>query len=529
MNRKSYILIVDDEVFNCELLEGYLELLGYESKTAKSGEEALAMLGPDIDLILLDATMPGLTGFDVARKVREHAEHWNLPIIMVTALSSASDRLRAAEAGANDFICKPVDDTELKVRMTSLLKLKHAQDEVKRHKDELEAKVLERTAELRIANEKLEAISTTDPLTGLPNHRAIIAALDLEMERSQRFGRSFAMLFVDIDHFKSVNDQHGHAAGDIALAAMREIAQGALRGMDMIGRWGGEEFVILLPELDRHSAMSVADRFRAGVADFAFPEKLQDCNMTCSIGVSIYPEDGIMRSDLIQAADRAMYTAKRMGRNQVRSANDPLVNLAGSEVKSRDSSDLEGEVEALAMLVSARDLYTGEHTDSVARLSEQIALELGLNESEAHIVGLVGQLHDIGKIAIPDSILHKPSALNEEEWALMRQHPIVGAEVVERMPTLRIVASAIRGHHESWNGKGYPDGLSGEDIPLAARIVAVADAFGAMTTDRPYRKARGVEWALGELRRCAGVQFDPQIVEILEQIVVGSEELRKAA
>jgi two-component system, cell cycle response regulator len=315
-----------------------------------------------------------------------------------------------------------------------------------------------------------------------------------------------------------------------------KVVRKCLRGMDTLGRWGGEEFVVVLPETGSKDAMEVAERVRETVAAHLFSIS-GGIHMTCSLGIATYPNHGEDRSSLVSEADRAMYAAKRLGRNQVRLVTDPAVNvLEDSSASSREDVALIGTVEALAALVEARDQYTGEHTEGVACLASQIALALGLPASEARIIGLVGKLHDVGKVAIPDAVLQQPGPLSDEEWVLMRTHPAVGSDVVNRIPSLRVVAPSIRGHHERWDGNGYPDKLAGKDIPLGARIVAAADAYGAMTTDRPYRKACSPEQALSELKRCAGTQFDPEIIEALEKVLrenalqeSGPEEYKQAA
>jgi len=242
--------------------------------------------------------------------------------------------------------------------------------------------------------------------------------------------------------------------------------------------------------------------------------------------------NGQERSSLVEAADRAMYAAKRLGRNQVRLVTDLAINtLEMDSEMSREDVSLLGMVEALATLVQARDHYTGDHVHSVARLTTQTALALGLSPTEARMVGMVGKLHDIGKVAIPYAILQKPSALTDAEWVLMRTHPVIGEDVVRCIPALRGIAPSLRAHHERWDGAGYPDGLAGEAIPLGARIVSVADAYEAMTTNRPYRGACSPEEAVEELRRCAGSQFDPRIVEAVERVLSNPlvEALPKAA
>jgi diguanylate cyclase (GGDEF)-like protein len=389
------------------------------------------------------------------------------------------------------------------------------------HNAELELQVEVRTESLSAANRRLESLATTDPLTSLLNHRALNIALSQELERSERYDRSCALLFLDLDHFKALNDGCGHTAGDAVLNELGVVARDCLRGIDTIGRWGGEEFVIILPETNRESALQVAERIRAAIAGNLFNVG-GGVHLTCSIGVSIYPDDAGDLSSLVEAADRAMYAAKILGRNQARWTGEAAVaTLVGRRdlMGSREEVTLIGIVEALVTLVGARDLYTERHTDDVCALATQIAIKLGLDENEARMVGLVGKLHDIGKVAVPDAILQKPGPLTPEEWALIREHPVVGANVVSHIPLLRITAPGIRGHHERWDGTGYPDGLAGEKIPLGARIVAVADAYCAMTTRRPYQAPRPSDQALGELKRCSGTQFDATVVDALEQIL----------
>jgi ribonuclease P protein subunit RPR2 len=198
---------------------------------------------------------------------------------------------------------------------------------------------------------------------------------------------------------------------------------------------------------------------------------------------------------------------------------DPIVKTLETEGSgSREEVILQGTVEALASMVEVRDAYTGQHTEGVVLLAGRIAKEMRLDVAEQRLVTLVARLRDIGKVAIPDAILQKPGRLTEDEWTKMRTHPIIGADVTSRVPTLRMAASGIRGHHERWDGTGYPDGLAGENIPLAARIVAVADAFRTIITERRFRMARSHAEAMEELKQCAGTQFDPVVVRALEQL-----------
>lgn len=378
-------------------------------------------------------------------------------------------------------------------------------------------------------NRRLETLATTDPLTDLPNHRALMAALDQELERAQRYQRPCSVLVLDLDHFKALNDGLGHPAGDVILREMGSVARATLRGIDILARWGGEEFVAILPETGDNEAVGVAERVRAAVAQHLFGAG-GGVRVTCSLGVATYPHHARDRDELVKMADQAMYAAKRLGRNQVRSLSDPAVSALSAEmaaVGSRDAVALTGTVEALAALVDARDAYTGQHAHDVSTLSVRLALALGLDTSETHLLALAARLHDVGKVVVPDAVLRKPGRLNADEWALIRQHPAVGADVVSRVPALRALAPIIRAHHERFDGGGYPDGLAGDAIPSGARIIAVADAFNAMTTDRPYRKAATVPAALEELRRCGGAQFDVSIVDALERVLAVDTKMRE--
>lgn len=385
--------------------------------------------------------------------------------------------------------------------------------------------------DLRVAHARLASVATTDPLTRLPNHRALAEAIDTELERSARHDRTCALLFIDIDYFKGLNDTCGHAAGDAALDEIGRVMRELLRGIDTLGRWGGEEFVALLPESDPESAMLTAERIRRGVAMHRF-EVDGHGHVTVSVGVSVFPRDGVHRSELLEAADRAMYTAKRMGRNQSLSATDPVVTALGSRddlLSAMDDRAMASAVDALASLVDARDDGAARHNEQVASLAQQVALALGCNAEQARRTFLAARLHDVGKVAVADSILRKPDRLTDGEWALMQRHPVVGADVVGRMGSLAPLAEIIRSHHEHFDGAGYPDGLKGEEIPLEARIVGVADAFDAMVNDRPYRKRLDERAARAELRSCAGTQFDPNVVAALERVLDDRREPTAAA
>ena len=381
-----------------------------------------------------------------------------------------------------------------------------------------------RNAALTRANARLAALATTDALTALPNQRALGDILEREVDRARRYGRGLAVLVLDLDHFKALNDGHGHAAGDAALRELAVVARAALRDVDVLGRWGGEEFVAIVPENAGADAAALAERVRLAVASRIWGVG-GGAHLTCSIGVAVYPHDAADGAGLIDRADHAMYAAKRSGRNRVCLASDPAVAALTAPPHgsaSRAATALVGTVEALAALLEIRDPEAGAHGRAVEALARRVALALGLDAAEARMVGYAGRLHDLGKIGVPDAVLRKPERLDADEWALLRRQPAVGAEVVGRVPALRTLARVIGACPERWDGQGYPQGLVGVAIPVGARIVAVADAYVAMTTVRPYQLVRGHMEALEELRRCAESQFDPQVVGALAR--VGKED-----
>ncbi len=386
----------------------------------------------------------------------------------------------------------------------------------------LQRRLQERNYALHLLNARLEQQATTDLLTGLPNHRALVERLDAALVEAQTTQSSCALIFIDIDHFKMVNDRYGHVAGDQVLSRLGKLVRAVLPAGAYAGRWGGEKFVAILPRSDSSEALKVAERIRALIDQHILTGK-GEMNVTCSLGVASYPQDASTRESLMMSADKAMYAAKRLGRNQVRSAHEPLVLALGmSEVNPEALANEEAEmlaiVDSLLAALEVRDDYTSQHSRRVSALSLKLALMLGLSGSEAYVVSLGGLLHDLGKVGVPDDILLKASGLTEDEYTCMAQHPVTGAEIIAQIPRLQAVAAIVRGHHEHMDGSGYPDGLRGEEIPLGARIVAVADAYDALTTNRAYRMGRTPIEAIRELLRGAGTQFDPQVVGMLVRL-----------
>jgi diguanylate cyclase (GGDEF)-like protein len=356
-----------------------------------------------------------------------------------------------------------------------------------------------------------------DPLTDLLNRRGFQEVFDVELERARRANQPLSLIVGDLDRFKRVNDVHGHAAGDDVLRRVADAIRGAKRGFDRAARVGGEEFAILAPDSDEHGAYMLAERIRAAVHE-AFAEG-RDSQLTISFGISTHPLHGQSADGLLRTADQALYAAKRLGRNRsvISSAEVPGILAHGARGSNSEALVELAALVNLAEALDVRDSGSATHCQRVGRFAELTARELGLPPEAVERIRLAGILHDVGRVALPDSVVAKQGPLTDEEWAWVRAHPAVGARMVETTE-YDDIRSWILFHHERPDGHGYPEGRR-EDVPLEAAIIAVADAYEAMTSDRPYRAALSPEEASDELRREAGRQFHPDVVEALLRAV----------
>ncbi|HEX5620190.1 MAG TPA: diguanylate cyclase [Solirubrobacteraceae bacterium] len=362
--------------------------------------------------------------------------------------------------------------------------------------------------ELRLARTAAERRARTDELTGVFNRRhfAEIVADTLAGEAA-----GSGLLLLDADHFKQVNDVYGHVVGDAVLVELARRLQTELGPEDCLARWGGEEFAVLLRGVASDAELDGrAQALRAAVEREPVVAAGASVRLTISVGATRSGGELSTLDALVEAADRCLYTAKRAGRNRVSL-------LAGAGAVAEVPEDLvEPEAVAVARalaLVSGGSLEL--HAEAVADIAGQVAARLGLPDTLVLRCRLGGWLHDVGKATIPERILAKPGPLDEAEWAVMRTHPVIGEEIVLGAGAVRDAAAAVRHHHERYDGTGYPDRLAGDAIPIEARIVAAADAYAAMTADRPYSAARTPQEAMAELRRCSGSQLDPRVVAAL--------------
>jgi len=359
--------------------------------------------------------------------------------------------------------------------------------------------------------------ANTDELTGLYNHRHFHERLEQEIARGSRFGGTFSMIMLDIDLFKVYNDIYGHLAGDQVLRKTAKYIETSIRNIDLAFRYGGEEFAIILPEAGLQDAYKVAERIRktieARTSSRAMP-------LTVSIGVANWPNDGVMREEIIGAADIALYHAKNNGRNRTSLSCEISGTCSPAlPIDPTGHSRSISIIYALAATVDAKDSYTYGHSRKVSEYAVSIAEKMDLPERQISTIRAAGLLHDIGKIGVPDTILNKQSPLTLAEWGPIKTHPEIGAEILRHVSELADCLPLILHHHERYDGRGYPAGLSGESIPPGARILAIADAYDAMTTPRPYRGQMDFEQALTELEKHAGTQFDAELVTVFCEII----------
>ncbi len=363
-----------------------------------------------------------------------------------------------------------------------------------------------RAAQARLSRQHRQLVESTrrDALTGMFNHGTVVSLLAEQIEEARRLDGRIGVALVDVDNFRLFNDTHGHAAADeVLLRVSALVSAGASDGI--VARYGPDEFLIVRPGAGADDVRAAVDRLRSELADesvqFGDSEHLP---ITVSAGVSCYPEHAGSVTDLLSAAAVALAEAKGSGGDSVR-----IADVGEEERVVAGSFDV---LQGLVIAVDTKDRYTKRHSEDVARYAVFLAQRLGLDEETQRTLQLAGLLHDVGKIGIPDVVLRKPSKLTDDEFSMFKQHVALGDAIVRDVPNVELVRAGIRHHHERWDGEGYLDGLEGDQIPLIGRILAVADAFSAMTTTRPYRKALTITESLKRLGDAAGTQLQEELV-----------------
>jgi diguanylate cyclase (GGDEF)-like protein len=396
--------------------------------------------------------------------------------------------------------------------------------------------------------QKLQQQSITDGLTSIKTRRFFWEGLLSEWKRASRSGRPFSVVLIDLDKFKEVNDTYGHLEGDLVLARVGRLLEQKCRQSNVVARYGGDEFVILMPETGVEQAQILSERLRLWLAT---DPMLSEHHITGSFGVASFPAHGLAAEDIIRVADAGMYVSKKAGGDRVstaeevgqdqgsavqrqlisgyiegflqreRTASEHVEELVGTLRKLSAGADqknlpiLRDSIEALTRAAESRELNAAGHGDAVAQYSEMMGRSLGLLPEEVRQLGFAGRVHDVGKLFVPERILNKHSALADEEFQMLKMHPRVGGEILSTLPNSERTQKAIEGHHEWVDGNGYPNALRGEEIPLWSRIIAVADAYVNLISDRSMAPGKTSDQALAELEKFSGIRFDGMLVRIL--------------
>ncbi|MEA2196362.1 MAG: hypothetical protein QOJ25_413 [Solirubrobacteraceae bacterium] len=344
-----------------------------------------------------------------------------------------------------------------------------------------------------------------DPTTGVLSARALRGRLAEECERARRYQRPLCVAVLGIDDFAELELRHSFKAGDELVCTFAARLRGSMRSHDLIGRTGNAEFTVLLPDTSPEAALPGLERLLVEL-EVAGEGTIRATG--ASMGVASF-QRGMSAEGLLASARQALGDSQAMGGGRATIAAKSDAALDPAKAPQREV------VELLALTLLEKDRYTGEHSEAVIDMSASVARTLGCGAVDVERVRSAALLHDIGKIGIPDEILHKPGPLSDEEWVVMREHPVIGERILRKFPGLGPVARMVRHEHERWDGAGYPDGLRGSEIPFGSRVIIVADAYHAITSDRPYRAARPHDVAVDELTRCAGTQFDPDVTAAL--------------
>lgn len=390
--------------------------------------------------------------------------------------------------------------------------------------------------ELSKSNKKLNRLALKDPQTGLFNHKYLAEIMDSEFYRVKRYGGSLAIVIIDIDFFQSINDRYGYKFGDMILKQFAQQLRKMTRQYDIVIRYGGEEFIIVSSGANRAQALILAQRILDNIGIYNFGDKKNEVKLKLSMSVVAYPEDRANKAvDLMKTAEHVLAIAKEDGGNRAYSSADK--KKGGKEAEERKveevnilrqrleklhkqaNQNLIESIFAFAKTIELRDHYTGEHVEKTVKYATGIASALGLPRYDIDLIKQAAVLHDLGKVGISDKILMKKSKLNGREMEEIKRHPGIAADILRPIHVLNAIIPFILHHHERWDGHGYPDGLKGEDIPLGARIIAIADVYQALISNRPYRKAFPKRDAIKIIEEGAGKQFDPKIVDIFVSIV----------
>ncbi len=505
--RPRKVLAVDDHPTNLRLIQKIISQMGHEVLLAHSGQEGLEMARTQHpDLILLDIMMPDLDGYEVSRQLKENPGTTDIPIIFVTAKDQIEDKITAIELGAVDYIAKPIDKEELRVRVAIIIEMVKMQ-------------------------EQLLAKAYSDELTGLTNRRRFLEMLEREVLLAKAHGKPLSLIVLDIDFFKKFNDTYGHLGGDYVLRELASILKENVRPLDVVARYGGEEFCVLMPNTSTEEGVRAGERLRTKVKEHQWRIASEFPRVTISLGLDSIDANGICSpEELLKSADAALYAAKAQGRDRlirwdhidITKEDLPLqydeyieiqqqIANWSSRIRVQAAEDLGGLIKEK---MQSREPYAVDHFDNVCQYAFGIMDELGLDIEFRDKLMVASRLYNLGRVSIPKNVLNKETELTPHERQIVQQLPLLSLKLLEPMRGIYGEEFPIIRHRcEHFDGTGFPDGLHGCDIPIGARILAVAISFDAITSERPYHHASTLQEGLQEIKECAGRVFDPEVVD----------------
>jgi len=504
------VLAIDDNRTNLALLKVHLSRMGLEVIMEEDGHK-----GPEVavreqpDLILLDIMMPGIDGYEVCRRLKAGKSTSAIPIIFVSTKDSTPDKIMGLELGAIDYITKPFDPGELKARLGIILQMITLQ-------------------------EKLLDQVNTDELTGLSNRRQFSELLDRQVLQAKAEGNELSLIMIDLDHFKQINDTYGHLGGDVILKQLADLLKSNIHALDILGRYGGEEFILIMPNTAGNEAARAAERLRQLTEECHWKISAERIRITISLGLATMTiQEPIDAEELIRRADAALYGAKAQGRNclvrweQINSANDSGCSLSEDYVQLQSKISLltkqlrhqmiQSILELAQKLLSKTTFFSIHHGDRVKRYCLAIAEEMKLPQAFQEKLAVASELHDLGKLSIPQHILEKTDDLTSQERYILQQHPLITVQILKPIGIFQDELQIIKHHHEHYDGTGFPDGLRGKEIPFGARVLAVANQFDNLLSTWARDNSDTYEQVIDEISRQCDTIFDPEIVKAFAQ------------
>ncbi len=513
------VLIAEDEKISRRKLEKFLEDLDYEVISCKDGLEAwnIVQSGNGPPLLILDWMMSGMDGVEICRKVRKLDRELYTFILLLTSKGEQEDIIEGMEAGADDYIIKPFNQNELRVRLAAGKRIVKLNEEI-----------------LGMHN-NLKRQAICDELTGVYNRHYMVEILEKEFSRALRYQTDLSCLLLDLDYFKEVNDTFGHAFGDMVLREFAACLKHEARKTDIPFRYGGEEFMLLLPNTGILGAQKVAEKIRTTCEKKKYDDGNHLTTATVSIGIASVKLNQLLESkELLALADKALYRAKAEGRNRV-AVYMKKHSWISEDNKTRKDKNLEYLKENLSLILEktkrssieslellARDIGGNEHKQHNHYVRQYIGLiceKLALPPSIIETFKRAATLHDNFKILLIKNLENKSKALNTEEKIEIEDYPYMLSELIGLFDFFSNEKTILSYHHENFDGTGYPEGLKKSEIPLGARIFAIADAIAAMLTEQSYRKKLSSEKIIEELTGNAGKQFDPQLVSLFLDLI----------